>query len=89
METGNKVLADFEEKQSWLMRNALKLILAAFSAGSFTSFVEKMKKDPQSLANTIGTLSKVMTIFFAELGKKYLTKEIETSIHEKVATLFA
>lgn len=70
------------------MRNALKLLLSTIGASTFTNFVAKMKKDPSDVETTTGTLSKIMTLFFAKLGEKYLTKENEASIKEKITNLF-
>ena len=90
IEKGDIVLAAFISKQSWLMRGALKILLATVGASTFTNFVEKMKKDPEDVTVTTGTLSKIMTLFFVtHLGKKYLTQETETTIHNKIAALFA
>ena len=53
-------------------------------------FIEKMKKDPEDVTITTGTLSKIMTLFFVtHLGQKYLTHETEQTIHDKIAALFA
>jgi len=88
IEKWDKVLDAFVGKQSWLMRNALKILLSTQWASTFTSFVEKMKKDPSSAETTINTLSKIMTIFFVNLGAKYLTKENEQTIKDKIIALF-
>jgi len=70
------------------MRNTLKILLSTVGASTFTDFIAKMKKAPEDVATTTETLSKIMTIFFANLGKKYLTKEDETTIKTKIAALF-
>ena len=89
IEKWNQVLAAFISKQWRLMRNTLKILLSTIGASTFTDFIAKMKKDPKDVEMTTGTLSKIMTLFFAKLGEKYLTKENETSIKEKIASLFA
>ncbi len=90
IEKGDIVLAAFISKQSWLMRGALKILLSTVGASTFTNFVAKMKKDPEDVRVTTGTLSKIMTLFFVtHLGKKYLTQETEATIHDKIAALFA
>ena len=87
---GDLVLAAFISKQSWLMRWALKILLATVGASTFTNFIAKMKKDPEDVTITTGTLSRIMTIFFVtHLGQKYLTHETEQTIHDKIAALFA
>ncbi|MEI7562917.1 MAG: hypothetical protein WCJ39_04380 [bacterium] len=90
IEKGDVVLAAFISKQSWLMRGALKILLSTVGASTFTDFIAKMKKDPEDVTITTGTLSKIMTLFFVtHLGKKYLTQETEQTIHDKIAALFA
>lgn len=86
---GDQVLDAFVGKQGWLMRNTLKILLAATGASTFTNFVAKMKADPASATTTIATLSKIMVLFFANLGAKYLTKETEATIQAKINALFA
>lgn len=85
----DQILAVFVMKQGWLMRNALKLLLAATGASTFTKFVAKMKTDPSSKTTTITTLTRIMTLFFATLGTTYLTKETEATIYAKIDALFA
>jgi chemotaxis methyl-accepting protein methylase len=89
IDRGNQLLASLVSKQSRLMRNALKVLLLTVGASTFTDFVHKMKKDPEDVEVTITTLTKIMTIFFADLGKKYLTKETEATIKGKISGLFA
>jgi len=85
---GDQILASFVSKQNRLMRNTLKLLLSSQWASTFTEFVAKMKADPASAQHTIDNLSKIMTIFFADLGHKYLTKETDVTIKEKISNLF-
>ena len=84
------VLASFVGKQWFLMRNWLKILLASQWVSTFWAFVAKMKAaTDDSVPVTIWTFSKIMTIFFANLGKKYVTPETADTIHAKIAALFA
>lgn len=82
------ILESFVSKQGLLTRNALKILLSTVWARTFSNFIVKMNNDPESKDVTINTLSNIMTIFFVNLGKKYLTNENEVSIKEKISNLF-
>jgi hypothetical protein len=71
------------------MRNALKILLSTVGASTFADFIVKMKNDPASMQTTVANLSKIMTIFFVNLSKKYLTKETEATIGAKITALFS
>lgn len=86
---GNQILASFVGKQWFLMRNALKILLSTVGASTFADFIVKMKNDPASMQTTVANLSKIMTIFFVNLSKKYLTKETEATIGAKITALFS
>lgn len=83
------VLASFVGKQWFLMRNALKILLASQWVSTFWAFVAKMKAaTDDSVPVTIWTFSRIMTLFFENLGKKYATSETADTIHAKIAALF-
>lgn len=88
VESWDAILAWFVWKQWRVMRNTLKLLLSTVHASTFTSFVNKMKENPEDIDVTLNTLSKIMTIFFANLWKKYLVQENENSVREKIENLF-
>ncbi len=82
------ILSSFVEKQGFIARNALKVLLSTVWASTFSNFIEKMKKNEEDKEVTINTLSNIMRIFFENLGKKYLTQENGDTIRQKIANLF-
>lgn len=87
--TGNELLEGFIHSQSFILRTALKAVLAVFGADTFTHLVESTKSGKNGKDATVNGFAAILTHWFATLGEKYAVTETAETIKAKVDAVFA
>jgi hypothetical protein len=88
MAVGNDVLQGFVNVQNFVVKGTLKVLMASQGAQTFDSFIAKMKRTPEDIDVTRGTLIRIFDTFFKKLNEKYVISETTEGIALKVNAIF-